>query len=34
VKNINNVNERVKPARPWFEFYGVNTAEELVGVRA
>jgi tagatose 1,6-diphosphate aldolase len=29
VKNINNVNERLKPARPWFEFYGAKTAEDL-----
>ena len=31
VKNINNVNDRLKPARPWFEFYGASTAEELKG---
>ncbi len=29
VKNINNVNERLKAARPWFEFYGAKTADEL-----
>lgn len=29
VKNINNVNERLKPARPWFEFYGAKSADEL-----
>ena len=29
VKNINNVNERVKAARPWFEFYGAKSADEL-----
>jgi tagatose 1,6-diphosphate aldolase len=29
VKNIQNVNERLKPARPWFEFYGAKSAEEL-----
>jgi tagatose 1,6-diphosphate aldolase len=29
VKNINNVNDRLKPARPWFEFYGAKSAEEL-----
>jgi tagatose 1,6-diphosphate aldolase len=29
VTNINNVNERLKPARPWFEFYGAKTADEL-----
>jgi tagatose 1,6-diphosphate aldolase len=29
VKNIGNVNERLKPARPWFEFYGAKSADEL-----
>jgi tagatose 1,6-diphosphate aldolase len=29
VKNINNVNERLKPAHPWFEFYGAKSADEL-----
>jgi tagatose 1,6-diphosphate aldolase len=29
VRNINNVNERLKPARPWFEFYGAKSADEL-----
>jgi len=29
VKNINNVNERLAPARPWFEFYGAKSADEL-----
>jgi tagatose 1,6-diphosphate aldolase len=29
VKNINNVNERLKAAHPWYEFYGVKTAEAL-----
>jgi len=29
VKNIGNVNDRLKPARPWFEFYGAKSAEEL-----
>ncbi len=29
VKNITNVNERLKPARPWFEFYGAKSADEL-----
>jgi tagatose 1,6-diphosphate aldolase len=30
VKNIENVNARVKAARPWFEFYGVKSADALV----
>ena len=30
VKNIQNVNKRLKAARPWFEFYGAKTADELV----
>ena len=29
VKNINNVNARLKPAHPWFEFYGAQTADAL-----
>jgi tagatose 1,6-diphosphate aldolase len=29
VTNIKNVNERLKPARPWFEFYGAKSADEL-----
>ena len=29
VKNISNVNDHLKPARPWFEFYGAKSAEEL-----
>jgi tagatose 1,6-diphosphate aldolase len=29
VKNISNVNERLAPARPWFEFYGAKAADEL-----
>jgi tagatose 1,6-diphosphate aldolase len=29
VKNISNVNERLKAARPWFEFYGAKSADEL-----
>jgi len=29
VKNIANVNERLKAARPWFEFYGARSADEL-----
>ena len=29
VRNIKNVNDRLKPARPWFEFYGAKSAEEL-----
>jgi tagatose 1,6-diphosphate aldolase len=29
VRNINNVNERVKAAHPWFEFYGAKNADEL-----
>jgi tagatose 1,6-diphosphate aldolase len=31
VKNIQNVNARLKPAHPWFEFYGAKKAEELAG---
>jgi tagatose 1,6-diphosphate aldolase len=29
VKNIENVNAHLKPARPWFEFYGAKSADEL-----
>ena len=29
VKNINNVNDHLKAARPWFEFYGAKSADEL-----
>jgi tagatose 1,6-diphosphate aldolase len=29
VKNISNVNDRLKPAHPWYEFYGAKSAEEL-----
>ncbi len=29
VRNINNVNAHLKPARPWFEFYGAKAADEL-----
>jgi len=29
VKNINNVNARLKAAKPWFEFYGAKTAAAL-----
>lgn len=29
VKNIANVNDHLKPARPWFEFYGAHSADEL-----
>ena len=29
MKNIANVNERLKAAHPWFEFYGAKTADEL-----
>ena len=28
-KNIANVNDHLKPARPWFEFYGAKSADEL-----
>ena len=30
VKNISNVNERVKAAHPWFEFYGAKSADDLM----
>ncbi|MEI6244635.1 MAG: tagatose 1,6-diphosphate aldolase [Acidobacteriota bacterium] len=29
VENIKNVNEAIKPATPWFEFYGAKSADEL-----
>jgi tagatose 1,6-diphosphate aldolase len=29
VKNIENVNAHLRPARPWFEFYGARSADEL-----
>ncbi len=29
VKNIENVNARVKAARPWYEFYGAKSADAL-----
>ena len=29
VKNIQNVNARLKPAHPWFAFYGAKSAKEL-----
>jgi len=29
VKNIANVNDRLEAARPWFEFYGAKSADEL-----
>lgn len=29
VKNISNVNERVKAAHPWYEFYGAKSADDL-----
>jgi tagatose 1,6-diphosphate aldolase len=29
VRNIKNVNACLAPARPWFEFYGAKSAEEL-----
>ena len=29
VKNIENVNAHLQPARPWFEFYGAKSADEL-----
>jgi tagatose 1,6-diphosphate aldolase len=30
VKNINNVNACLKPAHPWFSFYGAKAADELI----
>ncbi len=29
VKNINNVNDRLKAAKPWFSFYGVTSSAAL-----
>jgi tagatose 1,6-diphosphate aldolase len=29
VKNINNVNDRLKAAHPWYAFYGAKSADEL-----
>ncbi len=29
VRNITNVNERLKTAHPWYEFYGAKSADEL-----
>ena len=29
VENIKNVNDALKPATPWFEFYGVKSADAL-----
>jgi tagatose 1,6-diphosphate aldolase len=29
VKNIQNVNDRLKAAHPWYQFYGAKSAEEL-----
>jgi len=29
VKNIANVNDRLKAARPWFEFYGAKSADDM-----
>jgi tagatose 1,6-diphosphate aldolase len=29
VKNIKNVNDRLTAARPWFEFYGAKSADDL-----
>jgi len=29
VKNITNVNARLKPAQPWFAFYGAKSADDL-----
>src|SRR5437868_14550008 len=29
VKNIANVNDRLKAARPWYEFYGAKAPQEL-----
>jgi tagatose 1,6-diphosphate aldolase len=29
VENIKNVNDAIKPAHPWFEFYGAKSADEL-----
>ena len=29
VENIKNVNEAIKPAHPWFSFYGAKSADDL-----
>ena len=29
VKNIKNVNDRLKAAKPWFGFYGASSADAL-----
>ena len=29
VTNINNVNDCLKAARPWFEFYGATSPDDL-----
>jgi hypothetical protein len=29
VKNITNVNERLRAAHPWYEFYGAKSADQL-----
>ena len=34
VKNIANVNDRLKAAHPWFEFYGAKSADELASWRS
>jgi tagatose 1,6-diphosphate aldolase len=31
VTNINNVNDHLTPARPWYAFYGARSADELRG---
>jgi len=31
VRNIENVNRHLKPAHPWYEFYGVKSADALAG---
>jgi tagatose 1,6-diphosphate aldolase len=31
VNNIENVNKHLKPAHPWYEFYGVKSADALAG---
>ncbi|MCL6481736.1 MAG: tagatose 1,6-diphosphate aldolase, partial [Firmicutes bacterium] len=30
VRNIQNVNERLKAAKPWYQFYGVSSVQRLV----
>jgi tagatose 1,6-diphosphate aldolase len=34
VKNIENVNARLKAAHPWFEYYGAKSADELLAVHS